>query len=136
MLRYCCASVAKTASISRLVLALKTRSCEPENACRSLHFSGVGEGKLPDYVGLTSRAMAVALGTTSCNISSRFDAGYLGIQGRYAGDIATGPVEARDETDRHGIEAGVEDKIGIVVVAALAASAEAVPLVAITATFR
>src|SRR2546430_3016153 len=34
---------------------------------------------------------------------------YLGIQGRYAGDIATGPVEARDETDRHGIEAGVED---------------------------
>src|SRR5262245_23918306 len=33
----------------------------------------------------------------------------FGIQGRYASNIAAGSVEAGNETDRHGIEAGVED---------------------------
>src|SRR5262249_57284122 len=34
---------------------------------------------------------------------------YFRIQGRNAGNIAAGPVETGNETDRHGIEAGVED---------------------------
>ena len=53
----------------------------------------------------------------------------------YARDVAARPVEAGDETELDRV-AAFSNTIGIVVVAAFAASAAGVPVAAITATWR
>src|SRR5262249_968627 len=52
--------------------------------------------------------MVLALGTSSCSSSSRFDATSV-FKDVMPVTLPPGRVEAGNETDRHGIEAGVED---------------------------
>ena len=76
----------------------------------------------PGLVGLTSTPMMVAGGTSSCSSSSRFGP-TIAFEEGHAGDVAARPVEAGDEAKLDRV-AAVPKTIGIVVVAALAASAE------------
>ena len=77
--------------------------------------------------------MAVAFGI---QLMQQFEAlpPYLHIQGGYAREVAARPVQAGDQTHLTG-SSPVKKTIGIVVVAALAASAAGVlPVAAITLT--
>src|SRR5262245_20220651 len=125
--------VSNAASISRSLLAWRTWSCSPRARAAACRAREKGSAIL-GLVGLMSRAMLVALGTTSCSSSSRFGptSTFKLVTparlppGRFR--LATSP-SATGST-------AAENTIGIVVVALFAASADVMPAAAITATGR
>ena len=114
---------AKTASKSCSLLALRTWSSSPRlraadstsRACR-LGQSGIGW--------IDKRAMTVAVGRSSCSNSSRFGCNLYDQTG-HARNIAARPVQVSDEAEPDWV-APVSKTIGMVVVAAFAASAAGV----------
>src|SRR5262245_27452633 len=118
---------AKTASKSRSVLACKTWSCSPRvraAACRSRDRVSA----LVGLVGLTSRAMLVAVGTSSRSTSSCFGASSTV---RVATPVRLPPGRLRLATSPSATGSpAVTKTIGIVVVAAFAANAWGVPVTA------
>src|SRR5262245_28013893 len=126
-------SVANAASISRVVLALRTWICSPmagAAAATSLNIDSVYVA----LVGLTSTAMRTAAGTTSRRSSSRFAANSTA---KKLTPVRLPPGRARLVTRPSLTGSSATTKtIGIVAVAALAAKVEGKPPVAITATRR
>src|SRR6516225_12321782 len=125
-------TVAKAISISRSVLAFRTWSCSPRlraATCSSCNWGSASSGLL----GLTSRATVIAVGTSACSSSSRFDPTCAV---KLVTPVRLPPGRARLATSP--IATGsppTKNTIGIVVVAALAASVAGVlPGAAITVT--
>ena len=112
---------------------MQNMELQPEGARRRLRASRESGSAIAGFAGLTRGARWWPMGSSSCSNSSRF-AATSRFRARHAGDVAARPVEAGDKAKLTGSAAGPKT-IGIVVVAALAASAEAVPPAAtITAT--
>src|SRR5262249_44046651 len=125
--------VAKAASISPIVVALRIWICRPmagAASCTICNWDSVDEA----FAGLRSTATRTALGTKSCRSRSRFAANSTASQ---LMPVRLPPGRARLAT-RPSLPGSspTPNTIGIVVVAALAASEGTLPAVAITATCR
>jgi hypothetical protein len=125
------AKVAKTVSKSRSAVALRTWSLSPSLLAAGCASRDKASARVR-LVGLTSRAIVVAVGTNWCSSSScfaptstlRLVTPVRLLPGRFR--LATSPTATGSNP--------ISKTIGIVAVAAFAATAEGVPVVAMTAT--